>query len=141
MSDGKAPPKALAWIFILRWTIALIFFANAMPKFSDPHFGAAAQEYFATFRDDILMASKNPYTKIFTTVIVPNAYIFAWLVKHLELFIAGVFFIGFPMRLATWSAFMLHMNYIMIASMPSLLYLNLIMMVAEFTCLAASKDG
>ncbi len=140
MADEKVAPKALAWLFILRWTIALIFFLNAYPKFSDPSFGAAAQEYFLTLRDDILMRGHNPYTKIFQTVIIPNAYIFAWFVKHAEMFIAGAFFIGFPMRMATWMAVILHANYFMIASMPSLMYLNIIMVVAELACLA-SKEG
>ncbi len=139
MSEVK--PKALAWIFLLRWAIALIFFMNAYPKFSDPNFGAAAYDYFRTFRDDILLPKQNPYTQIFHTLILPNAYLFAWIVKHLEILIAVAFFWGFPMRFATWSAVFLHCNYLMIASIPSLLYLNIIMIVAEMTCLAASKDG
>ncbi len=140
MADEKVAPKALAWIFIMRWVISLIFFLNAYPKFFDPNFGAAAQEYFLTLRDDIIMHGHNPYAKIFHTIIIPNAYIFAWLVKHLEMFISLAFFFGFPMRMATWAAVLLHANYFMIASVPSLMYLNIIMVVAEFTCLA-SKEG
>ncbi|MDD9899229.1 MAG: DoxX family membrane protein [Candidatus Melainabacteria bacterium] len=132
--NPKFAPKVMAYLLILRWTLSLIFFVMGAPKLFDANFGASADIYFASLRDDIIL---SPYTGFFNKVVIPNAFIFASLVKYAELAIAGAFFIGFPMRLAVFAATFLHINYICIASFPSLLYLNVLMIVCEWVCLAA----
>ncbi|MBT6843149.1 MAG: hypothetical protein HOA17_05055 [Candidatus Melainabacteria bacterium] len=135
--NGKLAPQAQAYILILRWTLSLIFFVMAAPKLFDPSFGANADVYFAALRDDIII---SPYATFFNKMVLPNVYIVASFVKYAELAIAGAFFIAFPMRLAVLLATFLHLNYICIASFPSLLYLNILMIVCEWVCLAVVES-
>lgn len=137
--SNHLPPKAIAWHLVLRWTIALIFFANGITKFYDPSFGADAVRFFSTLSDDVIASGINPYSKILDQLIIPNAYIFASFVKYSELFIAAAFLIGFPLRIAAYLAVFLHLNYLMIASVPTFIHLNLLMMVSEFTVYNAEK--
>lgn len=132
--NPKFAPKVMAYLLILRWTLSLIFFVMGAPKLFDASFGASADTYFHSLRDDIIL---SPYTTFFDKVVLPNVFIFASFVKYAELAIAAAFFIGFPMRIAVFGATFLHINYICIASFPSLLYLNILMIVCEWVCLAA----
>lgn len=138
--ERKLAPKAIAYILILRWVIALIFFANGAPKFMDPAFGAHAHDFFASLQDDLIFAPNNPYIKFFKIVVVPNAYLFAFLVKYAEVGVAIGFFLGFPLKLATMVAIFLHLNYLNIASLPTFIYLNIIMIVSEMVVLAANRN-
>jgi uncharacterized membrane protein YphA (DoxX/SURF4 family) len=134
--NSSLPPQLFAFLLILRWTIAIIFFANGMPKLSDPAFGAHADSFFHSLRDDIIF---TPYIKVFDVLILPNAFLFAAFVKYAEVFLAFSFFIGFPLSISTFVALLLHANYLCIASLPTFVFLNIIMIAAEFTCLAATK--
>lgn len=135
-NEGMGPQgaKLQAYMLILRWTLSLIFFVMAGPKFFDPNFGAHADSYFYSLRDNIIVP---PYTTFFDKVILPNVYIFASFVKYAELAIAASFFIGWPMRLTVLLATFMHLNYLCIANFPSLVYLNGLMIVCEWACLAA----
>ncbi len=137
MSD-KLAPKAIAYILILRWTIALIFFFNGIPKLSDPSFGANADSFFHSLKDDVIFA---PYKSIFNNVVLPNVFIIASFVKYAEVAIAAMFFIGWPLRLATLTATFLHLNYLCIASFPTFIYLNILMIVAEWVCLSTFEKS
>ncbi len=137
MSD-KVAPKAIAYLLILRWTIALIFFANGGPKLFDPSFGANADSFFHSLKDDVIFA---PYKTVFNNLVLPNVFIIASFIKYAEVAIAAMFFIGWPLRLATMTATFLHLNYLCIASFPTFIYLNVIMIVAEWTCLSAFEKS
>ncbi len=139
MSGKDLAPRAQAYILILRWTIALIFFANGWMKLKDPSFGANADSFFYSLQDDVIFA---PYKLVFKNIIMPNVYLVASFVKYAELALAGIFFIGFPLRIGTWVATFLHLNYLCIASFPTFIYLNAIMIVAEWAVLNtfANKD-
>lgn len=132
------PPKAQAYILILRWVIALIFFANGFPKLNDPSFGANADNFFHSLKDDIIFA---PYKPIFNTFVLHNVYLVASFVKYSEVAISVIFFIGWPLRPATLLASFLHLNYLCIASFPTFIYLNVLMIVAEWVCLSASEKA
>jgi uncharacterized membrane protein YphA (DoxX/SURF4 family) len=132
-------PKAHAYLLILRWTIALIFFANGVPKLWDEGFGVHAESFFISLRDDVIFA---PYRRVLDDVVIPNAYIFASLVKYSEIAIGVFFFLGWPLKLATLAATFLHLNYLCIASFPTFIYLNVLMIVAEWAVLNAfAKDA
>lgn len=130
-------PKAIAYLLILRWAIALIFIIHGAQKMLDPSFGANAEQFFSTLRDDITIA---PYRKFFNMVVMPNANLFALLVKYGELAVGAAFLFGFPLQLATMAGIFLNVNYIFISSTPSLLYFNLLMIVCQFVIYGASKD-
>lgn len=137
MSSNLAP-KAQAYLLILRWALSLIFFVMAAPKLFDAGFGANADSYFYSLRDNIIIP---PYTVLFDKVILPNVYIIASFIKYAELAIAAAFFLGWPMRLAVLLATFLHLNYICIANFPSLLYLNGLMIICEWACLAVVESN
>ena len=48
---NKIPPKLFAYLLILRWVVALIFFINGAHKYTSPDFGADAEIFFANLRD------------------------------------------------------------------------------------------
>lgn len=132
-------PKAHAYLLILRWTIALIFFANGVPKLWDEGFGAQAEGFFISLKDDVIF---SPYKRVLEDVVIPNSYIFASLIKYSEIGIGVAFFLGWPLKLATLGATFLHLNYLCIASFPTFIYLNVLMIVAEWAVLNAfSKDA
>lgn len=121
--------KAQAYLLILRWTIALIFFANGVPKLWDEGFGVNAESFFISLKDDVIF---SPYKRVLEDLVIPNAYIFASIVKYSEIAIGIAFFLGWPLKLATLGATFLHLNYLCIASFPTFIYLNIIMIVAEW---------
>ena len=132
-------PKALAYLLVLRWTIAIIFFANGVPKLWDEGFGVHAESFFNTLNDDVIF---SPYKRVLEDLVIPNAYIFASLIKYSEIGIGIAFFLGWPLKLATMAATFLHLNYLCIASFPTFIYLNALMIVAEWACLNAfTKDA
>jgi uncharacterized membrane protein YphA (DoxX/SURF4 family) len=111
-------PKATAYLLILRWAIAFVFLANGFTKLSDPSFGANADDFFRSLGDDVIF------------------------VKYSELFLAAVFFFGWPLRLAVMLSTFLHLNYLCIASFPAFMYLNIIMIAAEWAVMTAfDKDA
>jgi uncharacterized membrane protein YphA (DoxX/SURF4 family) len=127
-------PKAHAYLLVLRWTLALIFLANGIPKLYDPGFGADADQFFASLTDDVIF---QPYKIVLHDLVIPNAPIFASLVKYGEIALGVVFFLGWPLRLAATAATFLHLNYLAIASFPTFIYLNVIMIAAEWACVNA----
>lgn len=131
--DNMVNPKNLsrfyAYLLIMRWVIGMIFILNAMPKFSDPSFGSQADLFFASLRDDIIA---QPYKIVFNDIILPNAFIIAKVVKYTELALGIMFIINFPIRLAVFVALFLHINYLCIASLPTFVFLNIMMISAEF---------
>jgi uncharacterized membrane protein YphA (DoxX/SURF4 family) len=132
-------PKAHAYLLILRWTIALIFFANGVPKLWDEGFGVGAESFFVSLKDDVIF---SPYKRVLEDLVIPNAYIFASLVKYAEIAIGVFFFLGWPLKLATLAATFLHLNYLCIASFPTFIYLNVLMIVSEWAVLNAfTKDA
>jgi uncharacterized membrane protein YphA (DoxX/SURF4 family) len=132
----KLTPKAQAFLLILRWTIAIIFFANGVPKLWDPGFGAHADSFFASLRDDVIF---GPYKTVFKDLIIPNAFIIASFVKYAEITIGVIFFIGWPLRLGALLATFLHLNYLCIASFPTFIYLNVLMIVCEWMIRSAHE--
>ncbi|MCE2928956.1 MAG: DoxX family membrane protein [Candidatus Caenarcaniphilales bacterium] len=132
-------PKATAYLLILRWAIAFVFLANGFTKLSDPSFGANADDFFRSLGDDVIF---NPYKTVLKDMVIPNAFIFASFVKYSELFLAAVFFFGWPLRLAVMLSTFLHLNYLCIASFPAFMYLNIIMIAAEWAVMTAfDKDA
>jgi uncharacterized membrane protein YphA (DoxX/SURF4 family) len=132
-------PKVLVYLLLLRWVIAGIFIANGVPKIlgTDPNFGTNAISFFQSLEGHIWFA---PYSKFFTTVVLQNVYIFAFLVKWAEVILGGAFLIGFPLSLATFIAIFLHVNYIFVASIPLLVFLNVLMISAELLVNELSKS-
>ena len=131
-------PKAHAYMLILRWTIALIFFANGVPKLYDPGFGVDAEQFFSTLSDDVIF---KPYRIVLHDLVIPNAPIFASLVKYGEIALGIVFFLGWPLRTAAVAAGFLHLNYLAIASFPTFIYLNVLMIAAEWACVNAFEKA
>ncbi len=121
----------------MRWVIGIIFILNAMPKFSDPSFGSQADTFFATLRDDVVF---EPYKGFFEYVVIPNAFLIAKLVKYAEMILGICFIINFPVKLAVFTAFFLHLNYLAIASLPTFMFLNIMMIAAEFVVYGARQD-
>ncbi len=131
-------PRAMAYLLILRWTIALIFFANGVPKLWDEGFGVHADDFFKTLKDDVIF---SPYKEVLKTLIIPNAFIFANFVKYSEILLGVIFFLGWPLRAGAMLGTFLHLNYLCIASFPTFIYLNALMIVCEWTLLYAfSKE-
>lgn len=132
-------PKAHAYLLVLRWTIALVFFANGIPKLYDAGFGVDADQFFGTLYDDVIF---KPYKIVLKDLVIPNAHIFASLIKYGEIALGVVFFLGWPLRLAGLAATFLHLNYLAIASFPTFIYLNVLMIAAEWACVNAfEKDS
>jgi len=123
---------------VLRWTIALIFFANGVPKLFDEGFGVNADQFFATLSDDVII---KPYRIVLKDLVIPNAPIFASLVKYGEIALGIVFFLGWPLRTAAIAATFLHLNYLAIASFPTFIYLNVLMIAAEWACVHAFEKN
>ncbi len=132
----KLTGEAQAFLLILRWTIAIIFLANGVPKLWDPGFGAEADSFFLSLKDDIIFP---PYKIVFKDLILPNAFIFASLVKYAEIALGVIFFVGWPLSTGTLAASFLHANYLCIASFPTFIYLNVLMIVAEWVCASVYK--
>ncbi len=126
---SSLPPKAHAYLLILRWILALIFFANGIPKLYDAGFGANADQFFATLTDDVIF---QPYKIVLKDLIIPNAPLFASIVKYGEIALGIVFFLGWPLRLAATAATFMHLNYLAIASFPTFIYLNVLMIACEW---------
>ena len=120
----------------MRWVIGIIFILNAMPKFSDPSFGSQADIFFASLRDDIIF---SPYETLFDDMILPNAFIIAKFIKYAEMILGICFIVNFPMRLAVLVALFLHVNYLCIASLPTFMFLNVMMISSEFVIYGASE--
>lgn len=135
MSKDKSS-NALAYLLILRWAIALIFLVHGAQKIMDPVFGAHAEQFFSTLRDDI---SFGPYRKFFNTVVLPNANLFALMVKYGEVAVGTAYLFGFPLRLAVMAGIFLNINYIFISSVPSMLYFNALMIVCQFVINGVNK--
>lgn len=129
--------KAVAYLLILRWAVALIFLVHGFQKFHDPAFGINAPEFFLTLKDDVIF---GPYKSIFKEMVLPNANLFASLVKYGEMAVGIAFLLGTPLRLAAAIGIFLNLNYLMIASMPSLIYLNLLMIVCQFVIVGTHRD-
>ncbi len=129
MVNPKSLPRLYAYLLIMRWIIGLIFILNAMPKFSDPSFGSQADLFFASLRDDVIF---QPYKILFNDMILPNAFLIAKIVKYAEMAIGIMFIINFPIQLAVFTALFLHINYLCIASLPTFMFLNIMMISAEF---------
>ena len=129
--------KAMAYLFILRWTVAFIFLIHGFQKFSDPAFGKDADEFFRTLQDDIIF---GPYKGFFKNIILPNASLFAMLVKYGELGVGAAFLIGLPLRLAATGGIFMNLNYLFIASSPSLIFLNILMIVCQFVIVGTHRD-
>lgn len=128
-------PKALAYLLILRWVIAFIFLANGYDKLIDSNFGTHAENFFIGLRDDVYI---SPYKHVLNDIVIPNAYTVVSFIKYSELGLAVMFFIGWPLKLATLLATFLHLNYLCIAKpLSSLFYLNIIMIVAEWATMNA----
>jgi len=125
------PQKAIVYLYILRWVLALIFFANGVPKLSDPGFGADAEQFFATLNDDVII---KPYKIVLNDFVIPNAHIVASLIKYGEIALGISFFLGWPLRLTAICATFLHLNYLSIASFPTFIYLNILMIAVEWAC-------
>jgi uncharacterized membrane protein YphA (DoxX/SURF4 family) len=125
------PQKAIVYLYILRWVLALIFFANGVPKLSDPGFGADAEQFFATLNDDVII---KPYKIVLNDFVIPNAHIVASLIKYGEIALGISFFLGWPLRLTAICATFLHLNYLAIASFPTFIYLNILMIAVEWAC-------
>jgi len=121
--------KAIAYLLILRWCLAFIFLANGVPKFWDPGFGAGAEDFFASLKDDVIF---KPYLLVLKDLVIPNAFIFAAFIKYSEVLLGIIFFIGWPLRLGAMLATFLHLNYLCIASYPTFIYLNVLMIAAEW---------
>ena len=128
MVQPKSLPTLYAYLLIMRWVIGLIFILNAMPKFSDPSFGSQADLFFASLRDDVIF---EPYKILFNDMILPNAFLIAKVVKWAEVIIGAMFIINFPIQLAV-AALFLHLNYLCIASLPTFMFLNIMMIASEF---------
>lgn len=125
------PQKAIVYLYILRWVLALVFFANGVPKLSDPGFGADAEQFFATLNDDVII---KPYKIVLNDFVIPNAHIVASLIKYGEIALGISFFLGWPLRLTAICATFLHLNYLAIASFPTFIYLNVLMIAVEWAC-------
>jgi uncharacterized membrane protein YphA (DoxX/SURF4 family) len=125
------PQKAIVYLYILRWVLALVFFANGVPKLSDPGFGADAEQFFATLNDDVII---KPYKIVLNDFVIPNAHIVASLIKYGEIALGISFFLGWPLRLTAICATFLHLNYLAIASFPTFIYLNILMIAVEWAC-------
>lgn len=131
-------PRAQAYLLILRWTIAFIFLANGVPKLWDEGFGSHAPGFFKSLQDDVIFA---PYKQVLKTLVIPNAFIFASFVKYSEILLGIIFFLGWPLRFGAMLGTFLHLNYLCIASFPTFIYLNLLMIVCEWAVLYAfSKE-
>ena len=119
----------LVLLFVL--VLALVFFANGVPKLSDPGFGADAEQFFATLNDDVII---KPYKIVLNDFVIPNAHIVASLIKYGEIALGISFFLGWPLRLTAICATFLHLNYLAIASFPTFIYLNILMIAVEWAC-------
>ena len=124
--------NAYAYLLVLRWVVAFVFFANGVPKLYDAGFGVDADQFFPTLLDDVIF---KPYKIVLKDLVIPNAPIFASLIKYGEIALAVTFLMGWPLRLATMTATFLHLNYLCIASFPTFIYLNILMIAAEWACL------
>lgn len=133
-------PKVVVYLLLLRWVIAGIFIANGVPKIlgTDPNFGANAVNFFQSLESHIWF---GPYEKFFKVVVLENVYIFSFLVKWAEVALGAAFLIGFPLSIATFVAIFLHVNYIFVASIPMLVFLNIIMISAELLVNELSKSS
>lgn len=137
MVQPKSLPRLYAYLLIMRWVIGIIFILNAMPKFSDPSFGSQADSFFATLKDDVVFA---PYKGFFENIVLPNAFVVAKFIKYAEMGLGICFIINFPVRLAVFTALFLHLNYLAIASLPTFMFLNIMMIAAEFVVYGARRD-
>lgn len=129
--------KGIAYILILRWAIALIFLLHGIEKYNSPEFGEGAYAFMASLRDDIIFA---PYRDIFESFILPNANLFAFLVKYGEIGVGAAYLLGLPLRLALLVGIFLNLNYICIATEPLVIYFNLLLIVCQFVIVGISRD-
>lgn len=129
--------KGIAYVLILRWAIALIFLLHGIEKYNSIEFGEQAYNFFASLRDDIIF---KPYRDIFEAFILPNANLFAALVKFGELGVGAAYLLGLPLRLALLVGVFLNINYICIATEPLVIYFNLLLIVCQFVVVGISRD-
>ena len=92
-------------------------------------FGVGAESFFADLTDDVIF---KPYMIVLKDMVIPNAPLFASLVKYGEIALGVVFFLGWPLRTAAIAATFLHLNYLAIASFPTFIYLNVLMIACEW---------
>ncbi|MBU6195983.1 MAG: DoxX family membrane protein [Cyanobacteria bacterium REEB446] len=137
MVQPKSLPRLYAYLLIMRWVIGVIFILNGYPKFSDPSFGSQADTFLATLRDDIIF---KPYEGFFENIVLPNAFLVAKIVKYAEVILGICFIINFPIKIAVFGALCLHLNYLAIASLPTFMFLNIMMISAEFAIYGARQD-
>lgn len=137
MVQPKNLPRLYAYLLIMRWVIGVIFILNAMPKFSDPSFGSQSDSFLASLKGHVIFA---PYKGFFEHVVVPNAFVITKFIKYAEMALGVCFFINFPVRLAVFTALFLHLNYLAIADQPQFMFLNIMMIAAEFVVYGARRD-
>ncbi len=135
--EEKGSGDSKAYLLILRWTIAFIFLIHGFQKFHDPAFASGASDFFISLKDDVIF---GPYKRIFKEIIVPNAHLFALLVKYGEMAVGLGFLLGTPLRISATAGIFLNFNYLMIASIPSLIYLNLLMIVCQFVIVGTHRS-
>ena len=80
----------------------------------------------------------KPYVHVINDLIIPQAFIFASIVKYAELILGVAFFIGF-LGLAVFVAIFLHANYLCIADQEYLIYFNVLMIASEFVILHSNS--
>lgn len=129
--------KAFAYLFILRWSIALIFLLHGIQKWNDPSFGVGAEKFFMSLQDDVIF---SPYKIILKEFVIPNASLFASLVKYGELAVGFGYLLGVPLRITSFFGIVMNANYLMVASVPSLIYLNLLMIVCQFVVVGTHRE-
>lgn len=138
MSDSsKVSSKAVAYLLILRWTVALIFIFHGFQKLKDPAFGVGAEDFFRSLEDDVII---GPYRGIMQTWIIPNASLFANLVKYGELSVGIAYLLGLPLRLAMVAGITMNLNYLCIASVPSYIFLNILMIMCQFVIVGTHRE-
>ena len=130
--------KAIAYLFVLRWAIALIFLIEGFMKFQDPAFAEGSAKFFAGLVDD---AKFGIYRDFLSQVVVPNSNLFALMVKFGEMGVGIAYLLGTPLRLAGLFGIFLNANYACISFAPNMLYLNLLMIVCQFTIVGTHRNA
>lgn len=129
--------KAIAYLFILRWSIALIFLVEGFLKFQDPSFGVKSAEFFASLVDD---AKFGFYKDFLSQVVVPNSNLFGLLVKFGEIGVGFAYLLGVPLKLASLAGSFMNLNYLMIATGPNMIYLNILMIICQFVIVGTHRN-
>lgn len=117
-------------LFLLRLAISYIWLRAGLSKLLDEQFISTFPQTLTKFAEG---TTYDFYSIFIHNCILPHSLIFAQLTVWGEILTGIAFLLGFPMTLAVSAGIFMNINYFFVATTIPSQFLNILMIVSEFT--------